>query len=432
VELEKKGIPTVTICTDAFVGLAREEAKNLGMPDLALAIIAHPIGGESLGAIHQRAEDALAQVARALTDAGGPAGARGAPTSAPAPRQLAFADDDEVTEAFHARRWTDGLPFVLPTEARVRAMVAGSGRAPSEVVAVLPPRWAGATVENIAINAVMAGCLPPHMPLLIAAVQAAADPAFGLYSVQATTHPCAVLMLVSGPIVKVLGLNVAHGALGPGFRANAAAGRAMRLVLMNVGGGIPGEGDQATHGSPAKFSYCIAENEAATPWEPFRVTRGFAEGDSTVTVFSGEGPHNINDHVCTSAYTTLAVVADTMTTIGHNNAGSVIRGDVLLVLGPEHAHTIAAGGLGKRDVQRVLFEQARNKVGKLKLRAMYKAENWPDWVDQTDDEALCPIVGRPEDIHIVVTGGPGKHSAFIPTFGTSKSVTRRIEAAGPR
>jgi len=417
-------VPTVTICTDAFVGLAREEAKNLGMPDLPLVIIEHPIGGESPTVIDQRAEDALPQVIAALTGTAAPSPAHHATA---ADTSLTFAGDDEVMEGFHARRWTDGLPFVLPTEARVRAMVAGSGRAASDVIAVVPPRWAEATVENIAVNAVMAGCLPPHMPLLIAALQAACDPAFGLYSVQATTHPCAVLMLVSGPVVKELGLNFSHGAFGPGFRANAACGRAMRLVLINVGGGIPGDGDQSTHGSPAKFSYCIAENEAATPWEPFRVTHGFDSRDSTVTVFSGEGPHNINDHVCTSAVTTLTVVGDTMTTIGHNNAGSVIRGDVLVAFGPEHAHTIASGGFSKRDVQQFLFEHARNKVGKLKLRAMYKAGNWPDWVDSTDDEALCPIVGQPEDIHIVVTGGPGKHSAFIPTFGTSKSVTRRIE-----
>jgi hypothetical protein len=430
VELEKKGIPTVTICTDAFVGLAREEAKNLGMPDLPLAIIKHPIGGEPLSVIHQRAEDAVAQVARALTGAPESGVALRPSEADTAVEPLTFARDDEVLEAYHARRWTDGLPFVLPTEERVRAMVAGSGRPRSEVIAVVPPRWATATAENVAINAVMAGCLPRHMPLLIAALQAACDPEFGLYSVQATTHPCAVLMLVSGPVVTELGLNCSHGAFGPGFRANAASGRAMRLVLLNVGGGIPGQGDQATHGSPAKFSYCVAENEAATPWEPFRVTRGFDRNDSTVTVFSGEGPHNINDHVCRSAHSTLAVVADTMTTIGHNNAGSVVRGDVLVAFGPEHAHTIASGGLSKLDVQRFLFEHARNKVGKLNLRAMYKAENWPDWVDATDDEALCPIVGKPEDIHIVVTGGPGKHSAFIPTFGTSKSVTRKIDAGG--
>ena len=386
-------------------------------------IIPHPIGGEPMSAIHRRADDAWEQVVRALTSKTG--GRRASVAAAADP--LTFATDDEVLDAFHERRWTDGLPFVLPTTERVAAMVAGSGRRASEVIAVVPPRWGDATVEKIAINAVMAGCRPAYMPLLIAAVQAAADPEFGLYSVQATTHPCAVMLLVSGPVVPELGLNFAHGAFGPGFRANASIGRAMRLVLMNIGGGIPGQGDQATHGSPAKYSYCVAENEAATPWEPFRVTRGFRREDSTVTVFSGEGPHNINDHVCTSAQTTLTVVADTMTTIGHNNAASVIRGDVLVAFGPEHAHTIASGGLSKRDVQQFLFERARNRVGLLKLRAMYKKENWPDWVDVNDDEALCPIVARPEDIHLVVTGGPGKHSAFVPTFGTSKSVTRRID-----
>jgi hypothetical protein len=421
----------VTICTEAFIGLAREESKNLGMPDLPLAIIKHPIGGESLAVIHQRAEDARPQVIRALTgeSATRPASAA-ASAGAAANERFTFADEDEALETFHARRFTDGLPFVLPTAERVQAMMAGCGRRAGEVIAVVPPRWAEATVENIAVNAVMAGCKPQYMPVLIAALQAAADPAFGLYSVQATTHPCAVMMLVSGPIAQELGLNFRHGAFGPGFRANASIGRAMRLVLMNVGGGIPGEGDQATHGSPAKFSYCVAENEAATPWEPFRVARGFGKSDSTVTVFSGEGPHNINDHVCTSAETTLTVVADTMTTIGHNNAGSVVRGDVLVAFGPEHAHTVASGGMSRADVQKFLYERARNKVGLLKLRAMYKAENWPDWVDQSDDEALCPIVGKPEDIHIVVTGGPGKHSAFIPTFGTSKSVTRKIETPG--
>jgi hypothetical protein len=339
----------------------------------------------------------------------------------------AYAD---LNEHYQERGWTDGLPIVPPTDEAVREFLRWTDREPRDVVGILPPRQGEATVERIAINAVMAGCRPQYMPVLIAALQAAADPAFGLYSVQATTHPCAVMMLVSGPIAQELGLNFRHGAFGPGFRANASIGRAMRLVLMNVGGGIPGEGDQATHGSPAKSSYCVAENEAATPWEPFRVTRGFAKSDSTVTVFSGEGPHNVNDHVCTSAETTLTVVADTMTTIGHNNAGSVIRGDVLVAFGPEHAHTIASGGMSKADVQKFLYERARNKVGLLKLRAMYKAENWPDWVDQNDDEALCPIVGKPEDIHIVVTGGPGKHSAFIPTFGTSKSVTRKIETPG--
>jgi len=340
---------------------------------------------------------------------------------------LTFKDTEDVIEAFHARRWTDGLPIVPPTPERVNAMIAATGRSAREVVAVVPPRWAEATVENVAVNAVMAGCKPEYMPLLLAAVEAACDPAFSLYSVQATTHPCAVLMVVSGPVVKELDLNYRHGIFGPGFRANASIGRAMRLVLINVGGGIPGSGDQSTQGSPAKFSYCIAENEEACPWEPYRVTKGFAATDSTVTVFSGEGPHNINDHLCQSAHTILAVAADAMAHIGHNNAGSVSKGDLLVVLGPEHAHSIAAGGLSRQDAQQFLFDKARNRLGKVKLRATYKAVNWPAWINPDDDDEMLPIVSVPEHINILVSGGPGKHSAFIPTFGTSFSVTRKIQ-----
>src|SRR5262245_19253041 len=168
------GVPTVTICTEAFIGLAREESKNLGMPDLPLAIIGHPIGGESLAVIHQRAEDALEQVVRGLTGdvAARPPGA-GSGAATIAPERFTFASDDEALEAFHTRRLTDGLPFVLPTAERVEAMIAGSGRKASDVIAVVPPRWAEATVENIAINAVMAGCRPQYMPVLIGALQAA-------------------------------------------------------------------------------------------------------------------------------------------------------------------------------------------------------------------------------------------------------------------
>ncbi|MCZ6645244.1 MAG: hypothetical protein O7B79_03300 [SAR324 cluster bacterium] len=339
---------------------------------------------------------------------------------------LTFSSADEVIEAFHERRWTDGLPIIPPTEERVRAMIDAAGRPGPDVVGVVPPRWAEATVEHVAINAVMAGCLPAYMPVLIAAIEAACDPAFVLYSVQATTHPCAVLMVVTGPIVEELGLNYSHGVFAPGNRANASLGRAMRLVLINVGGAIPGHGDQSTQGSPAKFSYCIAENEAATPWEPFRVEKGFSSEDSTVTVYSGEAPHNVNEHVCDSPFTTLRVIASVMTTLANNHVTGVSKGDCLVVLGPEHAHSIAAGGLSRRDVQTYFWETARNPVGRIHDRGPHTA-NWPEWVNREDMEAMVPIVAVPEDIHILVAGGPGKHSCFIPTFGFQRSVTRRIE-----
>ncbi len=182
--------------------------------------------------------------------------------------KLKFAGYDEVQEAYWTREWTDGLPIVPPTVDKVSRMIEACGRAPEESLGVVPPRFAEATVENAAINAVMAGCAPAHFPVVMAGVEAACDPAFGLYSIQATTHPCAVLMVVTGPVVEALGLNCTHGVYGPGNRANASIGRALRLILINVGGGIPGRGDQSTQGSPGKYSYCIAETSPKRPGSP--------------------------------------------------------------------------------------------------------------------------------------------------------------------
>jgi hypothetical protein len=333
---------------------------------------------------------------------------------------------DEVQETFLSRGWSDGLPVIPPTEEKVRAMIAASGRGAADVLGTIPPRFAEASVENVAVNAVMAGCLPEHMPVLVAALEAACDPAFSLYSIQATTHPCAVLMVITGPVVEALGLNAGYGAFAPGNRANATLGRAMRLVQMNVGGALPGKGDQSTQGSPAKYSYCMAENEGATPWEPLRISLGFGAGESTVTVVSGEGPHNINDHVCSSGENILLTVADTMSTIGHNNSGAIGAGDVWVVLGPEHARHIADDGMGREDIQRFLFEHARNKVGRLRHKAMWNMNAWPEWINADDDEDRVPIVEKPADIGVLVAGGAGKHSCFIPTFGLNKSVTRAI------
>jgi len=340
---------------------------------------------------------------------------------------LTFRDHLEVIEAFHERRWTDGLPVIPPTPDLVAAMVAGAGRSAREVVAVVPPRWAEATVENVAINAVMAGCKPEYMPVLLAAVEAACDPVFSLYSVQATTHPCAVLMVVTGPVVKEIKLNCEHGIFGPGHRANASLGRAMRLILLNVGGGLPGHGDQSTQGSPGKYSYCIAENEAATPWEPYRVMLGYGREDSTVTVFAGESPHNCHDRVCATPHSPLRVAASAMSTFAHNNSNAVKVGDILWVVCPEHAKVMARGGLTPADLRQYLFEHARNTRARMTDWGPHRMENWPLWVSRDDPRARVPIVGRPEDIHIVVAGGPGKHSAFIPTFGFQKSVTRKVQ-----
>ncbi len=312
-----------------------------------------------------------------------------------------------------------------PTLGAVSRMLAYTDLDPQDVVAILPPKKGQATVEKIAINAVMAGCLPSYLPVVITAVQALVDAAFNLYGVLATTHPCGNLAVVNGPITRELQINAGYNALGQGWRRNASIGRAVRLVMTNVGGALPGTLDRATHGSPAKYSYCFAENEVHSPWEPFHVERGYATVSSTVTVVGAEPPHNINDHGSTSAESLLTTVAGRMTILGSNNVFG--RGQPLVVLGPEHAATVAAEGLSKHQVKAWLFEHAKILAGR------FSPENFARFTQRdaarrgpiTLDTAV-PCAASADDILVFVAGGAGQHSCFIPTFGSTQAITRPL------
>ena len=328
---------------------------------------------------------------------------------------------EDVDEHYRERGWTDGLPIVPPTEAAVREFLAWTDRGPREIVGVLPPRQGEATVERIAVNAVMAGCRAEYLPIVLAAIEALADPLFNLDSVQATTHPVAPLIVVSGPIGREIGLNGGYNAFGQGTRANLTIGRAVRLVLMNVGGGLPGSGDRATQGSPAKIAYCVAENEAESPWEPLHVEAGFPSDVSVVTAFGCEGPHNIQDHYSNTGLGVLRTVAGAMGQAGSNNL--LGAGWPLLSLGPEHAATIARDGFSKQKVKEFLFEHARFPLARLgEEYRRYQIER-RGVVDAPD--TMVAIVRRPEDISVIVVGGAGKHSSWQPTFGDGTRPTRR-------
>jgi len=257
----------------------------------------------------------------------------------------------------------------------------------------------------------------------VAAVDAMLDPAFNLFAVQATTHPCAPCVIVNGPIAREIGLNARYGAFGPGARANATIGRAVRLVLLNVGGAAPGILDRATQGQPAKFSFCVAENEAENPWSPLHVERGYAPDASTVTVTAAEGPHNLNDHVSQHAEGILATLAGAMNDMGCNNA--YLYGQPTIAFGPEHAAILAADGWSKDDIRRFVFEQVRIPRAQWERGGM--AGMFPDRFPDAD---MKPIVKAPEDLLIVVVGGFGRHSCWLPTFGdTTRAVTRFIAHA---
>ena len=328
---------------------------------------------------------------------------------------------EAVLEAFVAREWCDGLPIVPPTEDRVRAMLTDAD--PARSLGAMPPLWRTATLEALAVNAVMAGCRPEYFPVIVAAVEAMLDPAFNLYGVQATTHPVAPLVIVHGAYGRRIGIHSGSGCFGPGFRANATIGRALRLILLNVGGAWPGRHDMATQGSPAKFSYCIAENEEASPWGPLH------DGDA-VTVFGGEGPHNVNDHASTTASGILSTVSHTAATLGSNVGWYFAQSQLLIVLAPEHARTIAGDGLTRADVQRFVYEHARLPLATLKLGGMWGMHDWPAWMTALrDDQVRPPQVPSPDDVLVVVAGGPGKHSSVVPNTCFSRAVSRPIACA---
>ena len=342
-------------------------------------------------------------------------------------RELRVPEEDVYAE-FVKREWCDGLPIVPPTPERVRAMLAACPEDPARVLGVMPPIWREASIEKLAVNAVMAGCEPAYFPVVVAAVKAVLEPAFNLYGVQATTHPVAPLVIVSGPVGAAIGMHSGAGLFGPGFRANATIGRALRLILMNVGGGWPGRHDMATQGSPAKFTCCIAERDNGAPWPSLRERLGFSPDQSVVTVFGGEGPHNVNDHVSTTAAGVLNNVSSVATTLGSNVGWYMSQSQLLVVLGPEHAQTIAADGLTLPDIQRFVFEHARMPLGRLKLGGMWGMHDWPLWMQKvTDEEAMLPRFPTPEDIYVMVAGGSGKHSCVVPNCTFSRAVSKVVE-----
>ena len=348
-----------------------------------------------------------------------------------APGAMVEVDDDPeaVYELLCSKGWSDGLPVIPPTPERVERMLKYYDRALEEPIAKIPPRYGAATPVRVAANAVMAGCKPEYFPLVVLAIEAMAEDRYNLYGTQATTHPCTPFLIFNGPVARELGLNAGQNAMGNYFRANAAIGRAVRLALVNIGAAIPGVGDMATAGTPAKFTFCVAENEAASPWEPLHVELGFPKEASTVTVIAAEGPHNINDHESITAEGILTMIAGTMTITGSNNAYYV--GQPCLAFGPEHAQTVAGGGFSKADVKKCLFDHATlplSRFSKETIERRFRRKLADDYADASLDAAVR-MFRKPEDLVVIVTGGAGKHSAYIPTFGNTRAVTRALTRA---
>ena len=321
---------------------------------------------------------------------------------------------DELEDMFE-RGWTDGLPVVPPTPERVEAML-GDRDAGSSLGRV-PPAMGEATLEWVAACAVLAGCRAGYFPTVLAAVQLVLDPAFNVHGQAVTTSPPGQILIVNGPVRHDIGLQSGMGALGPGARANLTIGRAVRLVIQLTGGGAAGGLDRATLGHPGKVSFCIAENEEQSPWEPLQVERGFARDQSTVTVLAGDAPTSVADHRSVTA-SELAGTIGWAGATGWSPFMWPLAGTSLFVIGPEHAALLGDAGWTKDDLRSAIYEEVRRPAGELK-----RGETTPT-VEAAGPDELIPKWSGPERIMIIVAGGEaGRFSAVIgPSLGMDAAV----------
>jgi hypothetical protein len=339
---------------------------------------------------------------------------------------LTFEDEDAVYDEFLARGWGDGLPVIAPTHQRVDTMLEHWGREPDEVLLTVPPSNAELTCRGLAVNAVMAGCKGMYLPYVEAALLAMTDEGYNLATVQTTTGPISPLVLVNGPGATAVGMNRATGAMGSGNRANATIGRAVRLVLANVGDAQPWSFDRASSGLPTKYSWCVAENEDASPWEPFHTTRGYPNDADVVTVVGGHGPITVSDSGDVPGEQVLAAFAAAPATVG-TNLWFQRRGQLLLLMAPDLASRVARDGYDRPAVQRYVFEHARLSAGQLRRSGSYAPSSWPEEYVRCGDHQLIPIVESPDDILVVVVGGPGPYAHVVPTHGIcGRSSSREV------
>ena len=320
--------------------------------------------------------------------------------------------DDEAEAAFE-RGWSDGLPVVPPTEERVLRMLSGTSRDPAEVLGDVPPDLAPCTVEKVAVNAVLAGCKPEYLPVVLAAVEAALIDAFAMHGLLCTTMFGSPVIIVNGPIAKAIGMNSGGNALGQGNRANATIGRALQLVIRNMGGGRPGEVDRSTLGNPGKYTFCFAEDEEGSCWEPLSVERGFAPGTSTVTLFPGEGVQGIVDQKSRTPESLARTFAACLRAVDHPKLA--MMGDALLVVSPEHERTFRVAGWSKARLKQELDELLRLPGHEMVAGAGGIAEGVPGHLK---DQRVPKF--RPDGLNIVRAGGKaGMFSAIIAGWAAS-------------
>ncbi len=473
VELERRRVPTVIFTAEAFVPDAQQSAQTFGLAGLPLAVVPLPFTNQSAESIRKMVDACFGEVIAGLTQTvKGPAAFSGRPGIAEGPfrisecgpqgcelgphiglrlsdENLIFAGEDllgaweTMNRQFLAYGWGDGFPLVPPTPRAVEEMLRGTSRSPDALIAELEPGFGKATVQKIAVNSVMAGCRPEHLPVLIAAVQCLAKPEINLRNKAMSTGPHAPLMLVNGPKAKALKINAGSCALGPGAPSavNTALGRAVRLIMMNIGHTYPGISDMDTIGSPTKYSLCVAENEDQSPWEAYPAEKGYSRDVSTVTIqfvyglcelfdFTSRLPEHLIE-VFSTAVTNVAQLSTGLWLIGRRadpRYKTEEKEHNFLLICPEHAQIFAKAGWSKGEVRKALYRAARMPFKTLMLnkeaKAMAAAHPELGWLWDNPD-LLLPVVETPECFEIAVVGGAASRGTYF--YGAGGPITMPIE-----
>ncbi len=329
----------------------------------------------------------------------------------------------ELIEVYYERGWTDGLPVVPPTEKSVAQMLAGAGLRGEEIIGEIRERNVVVTAGKLAINAVLAGCRPEYLPVVVAAIRGLCHPDFAYHGPASSTGGSAIVLVVNGPIARALGVNSGNNAFGQGVRANATIGRAVRLAMMNIMNTRPGLLDRATLGTPGKYSFCFAENEEGHPWEPLHVERGFRHDQSAVTVYASNSLCQVYNQLASTPEPLLLCFADALCNVGSPN----FRGynESLIVFAGEHAQVLGRSGWSKREVKAFLVGHARRTIADLK-----RAARRPGSVEPGDEQTWKYAFESPDDLLIVCAGGQaGSWSACLPGWGKkwTRSVTTLVE-----
>jgi hypothetical protein len=343
----------------------------------------------------------------------------------PARRHRLDADFVGLQAAIEERGWGDGLPVIPPTETLVDRMLERGPYAREHVLGTMEPLQGTVTVEKVAANAVMAGCLAAYFPVVLAAIKAVLQPQFHVGSSACTTGGSAPVIVVSGSLAATLGINSGTACFGGNVKANATIGRALRLTMRNLGGAKPDGMEKSTLGWPGKISMCFAENEARSPWEPLRIDRGFAKETTTVSVVASRGLYALTEGVQDSGLGVLETVAAGMRMVG---SPIYYQGKIPVIVNfsPEHANEISRAGFSKQDVRNYLFEHCRLPAGVLRNRGYFASGCWPEGIDENDDAAMVPIVSTPDHLWIVVAGGDGRHSAWMPAWNVCQGATEVV------